>query len=296
MGHAIGVIAAEKIAVGVVEDHRILGEVATSEGLSNLPAESVASLIYGLVEQACASAGADCGKIDAIGIGFPGIIRDGIVQDSPNLPQAKGLNLRQSMLGVLAGKHSQAPVLVLNDADAMAAGVAATMGHLEKTIRVWTLGNGIGFGRYPQTEGAGEGGHIVVTLDPKETYCGCGGVGHLEGIMGHRAMRLRFLDMEPEEVFAEAQAGDKRCCEFVRLWHRALAAATATSIHLDGPGKFFVSGPNSVYLETPLLSQFLHEMVKMSPLQGSVFEVIPTSQEIAIIGAAVNAGLARPVS
>ncbi len=33
----------------------------------------------------------------------------------------------------------------------------------------------------------------------------------------------------------------------------------------------------------------------MSPLQGSVFEVIPTSQEIAIIGAAVNAGLARPM-
>ena len=295
MGHAIGVIAAEKIAVGLVEEHRILGEVVASEDLASLPADSVAPLIYRLIEQACGSARVDIGKVSAIGIGFPGIIRDGIVQDSPNLAQAKGLNLRQAMLGVLAGNNSQAPVLLLNDADAMAAGVAATMGHLEKTIRVWTLGNGIGFGRYPQTEGAGEGGHMVVTLDPKETFCGCGGVGHLEGIMGHRAMRLRFLDMEPEEVFAEAQEGDKRCCEFVRLWHRALAAATATSIHLDGPGKFFVSGPNSVYLETPLLSQFLHEMVKMSPLQGSVFEVIPTSQEIAIIGAAVNAGLARPM-
>ena len=295
MGHAIGVIAAEKIAVGLVEDHRIVGNVVASEGLASLPADAVAPLIYSFVEQACGSAGVEIAKIGALGIGFPGLIRDGIVQDSPNLPQAKGLNLRQAMQGVLAGKNSQAPVLVLNDADAMAAGVAATMGHLEKTIRVWTLGNGIGFGRYPQSEGAGEGGHMVVTLDPKETFCGCGGVGHLEGIMGHRAMRLRFLDMEPEEVFAEAREGDKRCCEFVRLWHRALAAATATSVHLDGPGKFFVSGPNSVYLETPLLSQFLHEMVKMSPLQGSVFEVIPTSQEIAIIGAAVNAGLARPL-
>jgi len=295
MSHAIGVIAAEKIAVGLVEDHRILGEVAASEGLASLPADSVAPLIYRLIDQVCSAAGADCGKISAIGIGFPGIIRDGIVQDSPNLPQTKGMNLRQSMRDVLAGKSSQVPVLLLNDADAMAAGLAATMGQLEKMIRVWTLGNGIGFGRYPQTEGAGEGGHSVVTLDPKETYCGCGGVGHLEGIMGHRAMRLRFLDMEPEEVFAEAREGDKRCSEFVRLWHRALAAATATHIHLDGPGKFFVSGPNSVYLETPLLSQFLHEMVKMSPLQGSVFEVIPTSQEIAIIGAAVNAGLARPM-
>jgi len=32
-----------------------------------------------------------------------------------------------------------------------------------------------------------------VTLDPKENFCGCGGRGHLEGILGYRAMRLRFL-------------------------------------------------------------------------------------------------------
>ena len=293
MSHAIGVIAAEKIAVGLVQGHRIVGDLVTSEGLASLPADSVAPLIYSLIVDVCSAARVEVSKLSAIGMGFPGIIRDGIVQDSPNLPQAKGLNLLQAMASVLGVKNCTAPVLVLNDADAMAAGLAASMGHLEKTIRVWTLGNGIGFGRYPQTEGAGEGGHTVVTLDPKETYCGCGGVGHLEGIMGHRAMRLRFLDMEPEEVFEEARTGDKRCCEFVRLWHRALAAATATHIHLDGPGKFYVSGPNAVYLETPLLSQFLHEMVKMSPLQGSVFEVISTSQEIAIIGAAVNAGRIR---
>ena len=49
----------------------------------------------------------------------------------------------------------------------------------------------------------------VVTLDPKETYCGCGGRGHLEGIMGHRAMRLRFLDLEPDEIFANARLADE---------------------------------------------------------------------------------------
>jgi len=30
-------------------------------------------------------------------------------------------------------------------------------------------------------------------------------------------------------------------------------------------------------------------MVKMSPLQGYVFEIVPGSSEIAVIGAAVNA-------
>ena len=172
----------------------------------------------------------------------------------------------------------------------MAAGIAATRGQLDKLIRVWTLfGNGVGFGRYPQADGFWEGGHSVVTLDPKENYCGCGGIGHLEGIMGHRAMRLRFLDLEPEEIFEQAQAGDARCSAFVKLWHRALAAATATSIHMDGPGKIFISGTNARFIQIRLLDQYLHEMVKMSPLQGSALEVVSTSDEIAIIGAAVSA-------
>ena len=130
---------------------------------------------------------------------------------------------------------------------------------------------------------------MVVSLDPKEKFCGCGGIGHLEGIMGTRAMRKRFLDMEPEEVFASAKSGDERCAHFVRLWHRALAAGTANSVHISGPGRFFITGPNARFIDIELLSRYVYEMVKMSPLQGSVFEVIPVDDRIAIIGAAVNA-------
>ena len=131
-----------------------------------------------------------------------------------------------------------------------------------------------------------------MTLDPKEQFCGCGGRGHLEGIMGHRAMRLRFMDLEPDEVFREAQAGDTRCGDFVKLWHRALAAATATSIHQDGPGKFFVTGYNASFLNLTLLSEYLHDMVKLSPLQGYSVEVVPGGEAVAAIGAAVNAAQA----
>jgi len=38
-----------------------------------------------------------------------------------------------------------------------------------------------------------------------------------------------------------------------------------------------------------LLDRLLLEMVKMSPLQGSRFEVLPTTDETGVIGAAVNA-------
>lgn len=131
---------------------------------------------------------------------------------------------------------------------------------------------------------------MVVTLDPNEKYCGCGGLGHLESIMGHRAMRLRFLDMEPEEVFAAAKTGENpRCAEFAILWHRALAAATATSIHMTGPGKFYISGPNARFVNLAFLNRCVQDMVKMSPLQGYVFEVVERSDEIAVIGAVVNA-------
>ena len=107
--------------------------------------------------------------------------------------------------------------------------------------------------------------------------------------MGHRAMRLRFLDLEPEEVFADAANGDPRCEAFVKLWHCALAAATATSIHMDGPGEFYVTGHNARFIDLAQLDRYLHDFVKMSPLQGSRFEVVATSDDVGVIGAAVNA-------
>lgn len=289
MALAIGVQAAgERVAVGVVEGARIVGPVRRypepgaheEEVISEMPAEAYWRLLRREVEEA---AGGE--HIGVIGIGTPGIVREGVIEESPNLQQLKGLNLRAA----LASAFPSTSVLILNDADAVAAGIAATRDELNKTIRVWTLGTGLGFGRYPRLEGVWEAGHCVVSLDPKERFCGCGGVGHLEGILGHRAMRLRFMDMEPEEIFQNATQGDDRCRRFANLWHRALAAATASSIHLDGPGKFYISGRNSKFVETGLLHVYLHEMVKMSPLQGSYFEVIPTPDEIAIIGAAVNA-------
>ena len=182
---------------------------------------------------------------------------------------------KEKLAKALAEHGITAPVHIANDADAIAAGVAATRGRLNKLTRVWTIGNGIGYGRWPYVEGVWEGGHITVTLDPKERYCGCGGVGHLEGIMGYRAMRMRFLDLEPEEVFANAKQGDARCREFVDLWHRALAAATASFIHLAGPGRFYFTGHNVGFLELPLLRSHLETMVKMSPLQSFSLEILP---------------------
>lgn len=292
MAKTIGVVMTEAIRSGLIVDHKITGNTRRfpenmdeHEGLIDLPADALSESICDEIQALIP----DGTTIDAIGVAMPGIIRNGVVEDSPNLPQLKGARVADTVQAGLKARGIEQQVSVFNDADAAAAGLAATRGHLDRLVRVWTIGNGIGFGHYPDAGGPWEGGHTIVSLDPKENYCGCGGRGHLEGIMGHRAMRLRFLDLEPDEVFAAAKKGDKRCLDFVERYHRALAAATATQIHLEGPGKFYFTGRDIQRLDIARLKQYLYEMVKMSPLQSYTLEVLPEDPAISIIGAGAAA-------
>ncbi len=292
MPRSIGVLASRYLWAGAVEGTqlgavRIFPEPGEPHlDLKSLPVDEILSVISRQIVELAAD-----GAIESVGAGLPGVIRSGIVEESPNLGQIKGLHVADELRARLKAAGIDVPVVALNDADALATGIAGTRDTLDRTVRVWYLGDGIGFGRYPHTDGIWEGGHTVVTLDPRERFCGCGGVGHLEGIMGHRAMRLRFLDMEPEEIFAAARHGDARALEFRELWHRALGAATATSVHLDGPGRFYIAGPNAEFVDLNVLDELLHDMVTMTPLQGSYFEIVHTSHDLALIGAAVASRL-----
>jgi len=292
MAKVVGVILSERVVTGLVVDHKLERELryfpdesGDDYALVEMPAEGIVGVLREQVKLAADGAQ----DIAAVGVGVPGLVRNGVVEEAPNLPQLKGVRIGEMLQQALRDEGITAPVTIINDADAFAAGIAATTGKLDAVVRVWTLGVGIGYGRYPATDGVWEGGHTVVTLDEKENYCGCGGRGHLEGIMGHRAMRLRFLDMEPEEVFEAAKKGDARCGEFKKLWHKALAAATASSIHLRGPGKFYLAGFNVRFVDMAMLNEYLHQMVKMSPLQSYSMEICTDLQETRVIGAAVSA-------
>jgi len=290
MAKTIGVILSERISAGLVVDNKLVGglqvfpdEHENDDALVELHTEA---LTQAIADQVMEAAG-DEKDILAVGVALPGLVKNGVVEESPNLPQLKGARIEELLRAQLKDKGLDTSVAVVNDADGMAAGLASQHGKLDHMIRVWTLGNGIGYGRYPFAHGVWEGGHSVVTLDEKERFCGCGGRGHMEGIMGHRAMRLRFLDMEPEEVFEAAKGGDTRCLDFKRLWHKALAAATATTIHMAGPGKIFLSGFNVRFVDLPMLKDYLQEMVKMSPLQSYSLEIVQDNPEVRVIGAGV---------
>lgn len=297
----IGVVVAQRLYAGLVQNDRLAGPVLNfPEGVSSGDPEDEDQLLEhhteALVEAICdltfQVAGAHRSRVTAVGVALPGLVRNGVVEEAPNLPQLKGARMSEMVTQALSSRGLHVQVTISNDADAIAAGLAAKHGKLDSRVRVWTLGTGIGYGCYPFREGVWEDGHTVVTLDERENYCGCGGRGHLEGIMGHRAMRLRFLDMEPEEVFEAATRRENaipRCVEFRELWHRALAAATASSIHVMGAGRFYFTGYNVRFLDLNLLRNYLHEMVKMSPLQAYQLDIVPEDQSTRVLGAAVAA-------
>jgi predicted NBD/HSP70 family sugar kinase len=205
MTTAIGIVITDHIVAGRIEDQRITGKLLrypdSADDIDALTAIPGSELLEMMAVQIGTLIRETAGTVEAIGVAAPGIIRHGVVEDSPNLSQIKGMRLAEELANVLSKRGIDAPVHIANDADAIAAGVAAIRGQLNKLTRVWTIGKGIGYGRWPYVEGVWEGGHVTVSLDAKEKFCGCGGVGHLEGIMGYRAMRMRFLDLEPEAIY-----------------------------------------------------------------------------------------------
>src|SRR5260370_12722551 len=163
MGLTIGVLVTEHIAVSMIENHQIVGPVRKfpeagiiTNALEGMPAEEIVEMSAKEIEL-----GAQGQAVQAIGVGFPGISRSGLIEESPNLKQTKGLRFSELLAALLNRKGISAPVYVLNDAAALAAGVAATRGELDRLVRVWFLGVGIGLGPYPQSNTLTMSGHHI---------------------------------------------------------------------------------------------------------------------------------------
>ena len=114
--------------------------------------------------------------------------------------------------------------------------------------------------------------------------------------MGHRAMRLRFLDMEPEESLCRRQNRRRA----LRGFCAALASRPGRShgqLHPHGaaPDASTLPASTSRFLDLKLLQHYLQQMVKMSPLQSYMLEVVPMSDAMAVTGAAVMASQAAGV-
>lgn len=190
MGHVAGIdLGGTNVAGGLVDaDHRVV-ERAKVKTPADGP-DAVVEAIVGLV----AELGTD---VDAVGVGAPGPVHDGVIMSAPNL---QGWTAAVP-LGERLGSQLGVPVVVGNDATVGAVGewVAGAGKGARNLLGVW-LGTGVGGGLVLDGRpfsgtfgGAGELGHVVV--HPGGALCGCGRRGCLEAYAGRasmeRAARLR---------------------------------------------------------------------------------------------------------
>src|SRR5215470_14444039 len=103
MGRAAGVLVVQRISAGLVEGNQVTGALKlfpekgeAHDALLSMPADVIAGKIAELV---LAIAGKE--PLLALGVGFPGIIRDGVIEESPNLQQIKGFRLQNALEQIL---------------------------------------------------------------------------------------------------------------------------------------------------------------------------------------------------
>ncbi|HPG31391.1 MAG TPA: ROK family protein [bacterium] len=129
-----------------------------------------------------------------IGIGIPGIIniKDGIIENSPNLPKLKGFKISEYLISKLKKQKITIPLQIENDANcaALAENKFGWGKYLKKDNLIHlTLGSGIGGGIIFNgkiyngcSNNAGEIGHMTISFDGRK--CGCGNTGCLEAYAG----------------------------------------------------------------------------------------------------------------
>ena len=95
MRRAIGITTAEHIATGLVEGQRLVGplrmyeEESASDSLASMPPAEIAACMVREI-QAVDPHREACG----VGVALPGIIRCGVIEESPNLRQLKGAHMQ----------------------------------------------------------------------------------------------------------------------------------------------------------------------------------------------------------
>src|SRR5579862_2464950 len=116
MTNAIGIVITDHIVAGRLEDQKLTGKLLRYPEDPSQPEDLRAIPVGGLVNKFCdfVTALAEQGNapLDAIGIAVPGIIRHGVVEDSPNLTQMKGARLAEKVQQALSQRGINAPVRV----------------------------------------------------------------------------------------------------------------------------------------------------------------------------------------
>ena len=284
----VGLVDAEKEKILKEEQH----ETRAWEGFEKITSR-VAEVINSIKEDA-----------EAVGIGSPGSILNGVVKFSPNLPDWRDVPLAERIR-----KLTGLPTFVENDANAFALGekwFGAGKGY--DHIVALTLGTGVGGGVI--THGillkgylgiGAELGHVIV--EPNGPKCGCGNHGCLEAVASATAivrmakeMREVFPDSEifksdkisAKVVMDAARNGDKLGTMIRDRMVDALGRAIAGFAHIFNPQIVILGG--GVSRAGDVILEPLKEKVEsyLMPSFVGTFDVVisPLLDRAGVLGAA----------
>ena len=190
-----------KIQAAVVDErHAVLGETRVPTPTSGGPADVAAAMVEAM-RAALAAAGAEEEKLDAIGVGSPGVIDEehGTVTSARNLPDWEGT----FPLADALERELGAPVALGNDVNVatdaeFALGAASEFRSLLGVFWGTGVGGGIVLDGRPWTGrgAAAEIGHVVVEIGGAK--CPCGRRGCMEAYAGRGAMEMRARKMADE--------------------------------------------------------------------------------------------------
>jgi glucokinase len=197
--------------------------------------------------------------VQAIGIGSAGLVNNGIVRNSPNLPGWQGAVPLLRLLKT-AIKGSKIPLALDNDVNAFVIAeqrLGAARGH--GNVIGLTLGTGVGGGiiidgrLYRGTSGgAGELGHASIIADGPR--CLCGNQGCLEALVGARAIAARYNDLgfrahgridrsiTVEAIAALARKKDTTARQTLAETGRLLGVALANLVNIFNPDVIVIGG------------------------------------------------------
>lgn len=281
----------------------------------------------GVLGALCAEAKPDSPKITGIGMGIPGFVDfdSGFVHELPNVPGWVRLPMRE-----LVSQHFKLPVVVDNDANAMALGeMRYGAGRGRRHAVFITLGTGVGGGLYLNGQihrGAfsmgGEIGHMSVDWQGSRTPLGRGA---LESYLGNRvfaqhaaeAIRAgrtsmisdlcggRLEEITPKHISDAADRGDALALECFERMAAILGSALASLTYLLQPETFVVGG-GVAEAGAKLFDPLRRELVsRLRPQFADRVEVRPAAlgSDAGLIGAGalwwvhgghVGAGVASP--
>lgn len=278
--------------IGLVDVHQNLFTSTVIPTRAKRPAEAVISEIGQQALALLEEQGIALDQCVGVGIGVPGTVdrKAGVVRYSNNI---RWDNVK---LAAEIGTYLPIPVRIANDADCAALGeTVAGAGKECQDVVMLTLGTGVGGGIILDGEiyegggvGGSELGHMVIIEDGEP--CTCGRKGCLEAYASATALKREALraagkELQPNEIFSSAAAGDAALSEVVDTYMRRLGIGIVNIVNIFRPQLVLLGGGISGQGEALLIP--IREMIKKNCFGGAKGDL----PEVAIAALGNDAGM-----